>query len=74
MNTAIIAGDIVMKDRVFTKIDIDELYKEVRKQAAKGPSPEQIQYAHDLQKLKPFYHQWYENWVKSDMKPFYILP
>lgn len=58
VNTEIVGGKAVMEDRQFLTIDVDQLYSEVQKQAAKGISPEQRQFAETLQKIKPYYHKW----------------
>ena len=73
VNTAIVGGEVVMEDRQFLTVDVDQLYSEVRKQAAKGISPEQRQFAETLQKIKPYYHKWYEGWEKMDYEPFYVM-
>ena len=73
VNTAIIGGKVVMEDRTFLTVDVEQLYDEVRKQASKGISPEQRKFAESLQRIKPYYHKWYEGWEKMDYKPFYIM-
>ena len=73
VNTAIVGGKVVMEDRKFLTVDVDQLYDEVRKQAAKGISPEQRRFAETLQKIKPYYHKWYEGWEKIDFEPFYMM-
>ena len=73
VNTVIIGGKVVMEDREFQTIDVQQLYEEVRKQASKGISPEQRKFAESLQRIKPYYHKWYEGWEKMDYKPFYIM-
>ena len=73
VNTAIVGGNVIMEDREFPHVDIEGLYKEVQKQAAKGISPEQQRFAGMLQKLKPYYHKWYQGWEKLDFAPFYIM-
>jgi len=73
VNTAIVGGKVVMEDRKFLNVDIDQLYEEVRKQAEKGLGPQQRQFAKKLQEIKPYYHKWYEGWEKLDFDPFYIV-
>ncbi len=73
VNTAIIGGKVVMEDRTFLTVDVEQLYDEVRKQASKGISPEQRKFAESLQRIKPYYHKWYEGWEKMDYKPFYTM-
>ena len=73
VNTVIVGGRVVMEDRKFLTLDVDQLYKEVREQAKKGISPEQRQFAENLQKVKPYYHKWYEGWEKHDFEPYYVM-
>jgi len=73
VNTVIVGGKVVMEDRKFLSVDVGQLYKEVRKQADKGISPQQRHFAETLQKIKPYYHKWYEGWEKLDFKPFYVM-
>ena len=73
VNTAIVNGKIIMEDRQFPDIDVEGLYKEVRKQAAKGISPEQKRFVDMLQKMKPYYHNWYKGWEQLDFEPFYVM-
>jgi cytosine/adenosine deaminase-related metal-dependent hydrolase len=73
VNTAIVGGKVLMEDRKFLTVDVDQLYQEVREQAAKGMNPEQKQFAENLLKIKPYYQQWYEGWGKLDLAPFYNM-
>jgi cytosine/adenosine deaminase-related metal-dependent hydrolase len=73
VDTAIVGGTVIMEDRKFLTIDLEQLYKDVRKEAEKGTSSEQRQFAENLQKIKPYYHKWYEDWLKLDFDPFYIM-
>lgn len=73
VNTAIVGGKVVMEDRKFLTLDLDQLYQEVRKRAEKGLSPQQQDFAETLQKIKPYYYKWYQGWEKLDFEPFYIM-
>lgn len=74
VNTVIIGGKVIMRDREFLNIDIEKLYKEVRSQAEKGKGREQQKYAENLQKIKPYYHRYYQDWPgKPNLSPFYIM-
>jgi len=73
VNTAVVHGRVIMEDRRFLTVDVDRLYEEVRKQASKGISPEQKQFAEKLQKIKPCYHRWYAGWEAQDFRPFYVM-
>lgn len=73
VNTVIVGGEVVMEDRKFLTVDVEALYKEVRNQAEKGISEEQKVFAENLQKIKPYYHEYYKDWPKLDFKPYYIM-
>ncbi|MBW2096763.1 MAG: amidohydrolase family protein, partial [Deltaproteobacteria bacterium] len=73
VNTVIVGGRVVMEDRKFLTLDVDQLFEEVRKQAKKGISPEQRQFAETLQKIKPYYHKWYKGWEDLNFKPYYVM-
>ncbi|MBD3306002.1 amidohydrolase family protein [candidate division KSB3 bacterium] len=73
VNTAIVGGKVIMEDRQFSQVDVEALYDEVRNQAAKGISPEQQHVAEMLQKLRPYYHAWYQGWEKLEFEPFYVM-
>lgn len=74
VNTVVVGGDVVMEDRKILTIDTDLLYKEIRKEAEKGIGKEQKYFADQCQKIKPYYHKWYNNWLNGmDFEPFYTM-
>lgn len=73
VNVALGLGRVVMEHRRMTTLDVDALYREVRK-AARSISPRQRRHALMLQRLKPHYQDWYNAWLTpKDVKPFYVL-
>ena len=73
VNTVIVGGRVVMEDRRMTTLDVDALYREIRK-AARHIPPRQRRHAEMLQRLKPYYQDWYAAWLTpEDAKPFYVL-
>jgi len=73
VDTAIVGGRVVMESRRMTTLDVDALYREIRK-AARSISPKQRRHAEMLQRLKPHYQDWYNAWLTpEDAKPFYTL-
>lgn len=73
VDTAIIGGRVVMEGRRMTTLDVDALYREIRK-AARAIGPKQRRHARMLQRLKPYYQAWYTAWLTPDTtKPFYVL-
>lgn len=73
VNTVIIGGEIIMENRKIVTIDVELLYKEVRKQISKGLSKKQVRYAQRLQEIKPYLQKWYKNWTDLEYKSFYIM-
>jgi 5-methylthioadenosine/S-adenosylhomocysteine deaminase len=73
VNTAIVGGRVVMEERQMTSLDVDALYREIRK-AARAISPRQRRHAQMLQRLKPYYQAWYNAWLTPDeATPYYVL-
>jgi 5-methylthioadenosine/S-adenosylhomocysteine deaminase len=70
--TAVVGGRVVMEDRRFLTVDVPALYQEVRT-AAKAIGDEQRRRAHMLQRLKPYYQRWYQDWLGGETQPFYVL-
>jgi len=73
VETAIVGGRVVMQDRKMTTLDVDALYREIRK-AARAIGPAQRRHAETLRRLKPYVQQWYNAWLTPDATtPFYVL-
>ena len=70
--TAVIGGRVVMEDRAFTTIDVPALYREIRAAAA-TISDAQRRRAEMLQRLRPYYQRWYNDWLGDETQPFYVL-
>lgn len=74
VNTVIINGEIVMKDRKILTVDVELLYSEVRKAISKGIDEGQRKYAENLELLKPYYHKCYSSWTyRENLKPYYVM-
>src|SRR3989440_721539 len=73
VDTAIVGGRVVMQDRRLTTLDVDALYREIRK-AARAIGPRQRRHAEGRRKLKPYVQDWYNAWLTPDaVTPFYVL-
>jgi 5-methylthioadenosine/S-adenosylhomocysteine deaminase len=70
--TAVIGGRVVMEDRTFLTIDVPALYGEIRA-AVRAIGDEQRRRAEMLQRLRPYYQRWYNDWLGGDTQPFYVL-
>jgi len=73
VNTSIIDGRIVMEDRKFLTLDVEAIYKEVRKQVTQGMSPKQQSFVKYMMNIKPYYLKWYKSWTEMDYDPFYVI-
>ena len=74
VRTAIVGGRVVMEDGRMLTLDVDALYREIRKAAARGIPPRQRRHAEMLQRLKPHYQAWYNAWLApEEADPFYVL-
>jgi hypothetical protein len=70
--TVVVGGRVVVEDRKARTLDVAALYREIRK-AARGIGPAQRRHAEMLQRLKPYYQDWYDAWLPADADPFYVL-
>jgi cytosine/adenosine deaminase-related metal-dependent hydrolase len=73
VRTAIVGGRVVLEDGRMTTLDVDALYREIRRAARRIP-PRQRRQAEMLQRLKPHYQAWYNAWLTPEAAaPFYVL-
>jgi len=66
-------GRRVIENRRCLTIDTEALYEEVRAFAAKGQSPENRQYAENMQKLKPYMQAWTQSMEDFPREPYYLV-
>ena len=70
--TVVVGGRIVVEDHRPQTIDVDALYREVRRFCAKGLTPEQRARADLLARIKPYVQAWYGTWHETMLdRPFY---
>lgn len=67
----IINGEIVMRDRKLTKIDVDGLCEEVRAYMEQAWRKEPTQYQLDMRDVRGYYHKWVEGKVQISNDVFY---
>ena len=73
VDTAIVGGRVVMEGRRMTTLDVDTLYREIRR-AARAIGAKQRRYAETLRRLKPYVQSWYNAWLTADAAtPYYVL-
>lgn len=74
VDTVIVNGRIIIENKIFCNFDLDSVYQEVRKKVKKGNTLEQIEFANNLQKLRPFCQAWYNKYFTSaGLYPFYKM-
>jgi cytosine/adenosine deaminase-related metal-dependent hydrolase len=70
--TVVVGGRVIMEDRKVLTVDVVALYRQIRS-AAKTIGGEQRRRAEMLQRLKPYYQRWYDDWLGGETRPFYVL-
>lgn len=74
VNTSVIDGKVVMKNRKILTIDVDALYNQVCEQASRGASEDTAKYRELLYDVKPYYQKWYNGWMKDmELYPYYKM-
>ncbi len=66
-------GKLLVKDRVLQNVDLSALYQEARNIMQKGLPVAQREYADLLHTIKPYYQNWYANWLKQAGEPYYQM-
>jgi hypothetical protein len=64
---------LVLGRRRVKSIDVDELYRETARQAAREPAGQQASFAEHMRRIKPYCQRWYAGWDDLDYRPFYPL-
>jgi len=71
VDTVIIQGEVVVRGGTFIKMDKAEVLREIREQFSR-PIEEQALEAQKLaQGLTPFVEEFYKDWGKTDVLPYY---
>jgi cytosine/adenosine deaminase-related metal-dependent hydrolase len=72
--TVVVGGRIVVDDHRPQTIDVEALYREVRKFCEKGLTPQQRARADLLARVKPYAQAWYADWHRGMVKEsFYAV-
>lgn len=72
VSSVVVGGKVAVRERRFTQLDVEALFREVRDFCARGIPEAQVQRVADLQRLKPYVHAWYRGWSESVMdEPYY---
>lgn len=74
VNTVVIDGNVVMKNRKVLTIDKEALFKQVVEEASHGKGETQRRYEEVMNLIKPYYQKRYDEWLKLvEWKPYYIV-
>ena len=73
VDTVLIDGEVVLRDRQFVNIDENEIVRELRASAEADPTPLQARWHAALQELKPHVVRFYERWETPAYEPCYAV-
>ena len=73
VDTVLVDGEVVLRDRQFVKIDENEIVRELRASAEADPTPLQARWHAALQELKPHVVRFYEHWETPAYEPCYAV-
>lgn len=73
VDTVLVDGEVVLRDREFVKLDENEIVRELRASAEVEPSPLQARWHEALRELKPHVVRFYERWETPAYEPCYTV-
>lgn len=74
VDSVVIGGKLVMKDKKILTIDEESLYRQVREEAAFGQTDKQKSYAKLMEQVKPYYQARYDRWLNEmEWDPYFIM-
>lgn len=74
VTTMLVNGNVIMKERKIQTIDVEQLYKEAYEQAQYKELHNKTENKILVERIKPYYQKWYNNWVNDlELDPFYIM-
>ena len=73
VDTVIIDGQKVMQNRNILTVDKEELFREIRKSAARGITSEQKKYFQFVSELRPYIFEFYQDWHQREYDPYYVF-
>ena len=72
VDTVIIDGEVVMRDGWFTKVDKDEVVRELKDWFSRPMEPSVQEIRLSVQRLIPYVERFYQEWQPADGAPYYI--
>lgn len=74
VNTVIVGGEVVMRERKILSIDVETLYERAREEAQRRWSEVDARYGRTLERIRPYYQKRYDKWLlESQYNPYYIF-
>ena len=72
VDTVMINGEVVLRDGRFTKVDKQEVLRELKEQFSRPVEPSVLETKQMTQRLIPYVERFYQEWHPSDSQPHYL--
>ncbi len=74
VNTVIVNGEIVMRDRKILKVSKKDLSQRIRKESSREWTPQEKAFREAVQQLRRYLCDYYKDWYKEiALDPYYIF-
>ena len=73
VNTTIVDGNVIMKDRIFTRVDKQHIWSELSHWLSKDLTPEELERKEVSRTLLPHVEDYYKKWGFTSDDPFYFF-
>jgi 5-methylthioadenosine/S-adenosylhomocysteine deaminase len=73
VDTVLVAGEVLLRDGRFTKLDEDEIVARLAENAAAAPTPHVARLLAVLDELRPHVHRLFTGWPEPDFQPAYVV-
>ncbi len=69
VDTVLVDGEVVMRDRKLTKVDKEALFKELKEVLSRPPSAHRVETRDMAEQLEPYLRRFYEGTIPAGMTP-----
>lgn len=73
VSTVVVAGEVLLRNRVLTRVDKEEIIVQLKESLAKDLTPEELARKHLSLEILPHVYRFYENWHHRSGRPHYLL-
>jgi 5-methylthioadenosine/S-adenosylhomocysteine deaminase len=73
VNTTIVDGTVIMKDRIFTKVNKDHIWRDLKKCLSKDLTEEELERKEVSRTLLPYVEDYYNKWHFNSDHPSYFF-